>query len=93
MTDLLNDRGHGVVRLSGDLHLGAIDDLRHALAAVPGDEVLVDLRDVRLLTAAALGVFVGEAKRRPVRLRNASAMHCRVLAATDTEWLIDGSRP
>jgi anti-anti-sigma factor len=92
MTDVLIDRCHGIVHLAGDLHPSDVQELRDTFAAMRDEELLVDLSEVRYLSTAALGVFVEEAERRSVRLRNASALHCQVLAATGTEWLVDGVR-
>lgn len=92
---LLSDHLHGVIHLSGDLDVAAVPHLRAELRRIPDDhEVLVDISAVTLLTAAAIGAFVHEAKRRPggLRLRNLTTLQCKVLAITNAEWLVTGRR-
>ena len=95
MSDLLIGRTPGVVRLRGDLDVARVPELWATFDAVPRiAELVVDLVDVGVLSAATLGALVHEAKRRPagLRLRNPSALHCRILDSTGLGWLVDGTQ-
>jgi anti-anti-sigma factor len=80
---------HIVLHVSGELCMATAGMLASAIdAAIDSGfrRVIVDVAEVRLLSAAAIGVLI--ARRDHVRLRNPLPNVERVLRITATEWLV-----
>jgi len=85
-----------VIALSGELCIAELPDVRATIeAAITGGahDLVLDLRDCTLVTAAALRVFVTTANRLEglggsLQLRNPSPLTLRVLEITGFERLL-----
>ncbi len=81
-----------IVRLSGELDIYAERHVELALESLAGDDVVIDLRDVRYVSAAFFGALVRLRKRLPasrIAVVGASADVRRVFRVVGAESIVE----
>ncbi|MEA2930305.1 MAG: hypothetical protein QOG38_2733 [Hyphomicrobiales bacterium] len=80
------------VRLSGDMDIYALPELERDFGALAGERVVIDMRDVRIISAAFIGALVRLRWRLPesrIVVSGANANVRRTFSAVGAEVLVE----